>query len=162
MTKRESKDILHEYLIRSKIFGKYTYTGRGSNWFTYLLEKSNEIVKITSDQKEIESALYFQDYKSDYIVDYIDILQEEEYGIIRMERIYPLNIYNENHFHLIKKWIHLVDPDTTEIFTNREEKYRNDILNLMDEFDLDLMELHWGNCGFDSTGNIKFFDLRVK
>lgn len=162
MNKRKSKEILHKYLISEKLFGKYTYTGMGSNGFCYHLEKTDETVKITKDKKEVESAIYFNKHKSPYIVEYNDIKWLGDYGIIRMESILPLNIYDENHFQLIRKWVHIIDPDTTESFTPSEESYRADILNLMDEFDLDLMELHWGNCGMDSSGNIKFFDLRIK
>lgn len=162
MIRQEAKKILHEYLIRNKIFGNYHFTGEGSHGHSFVLNE-NQIIKITTDKKEIETAKYFNDNKHQSIVDYYDIewIPESKCGVILMEKLEPLNIYVNEHKELIKNWHELINPDSSKKFGIKLEQCRMNILELRSKFDLDIRELHWGNCGVSEDGHLKFFDLKL-
>lgn len=152
----EIKILLHQYLIDNKIFGNYKYGGSGSHGHVFFL--NDIVVKITEDREELSTAQYFQYNKHQSIVEYHQIDFINKIGFIRMEYVTPLDI-RENNL-LIKYWHEMINPNSLKVFGFEIEQYRNDILELRNQFNIDIKELHWSNCGFNLDGKLKFFDLR--
>ena len=157
MDKIVSKNILHQFMITNKIFGNYRYIGEGSNGFVYHI--NDQVIKITEDNSEIETAEYFYNHPHINIVEYymVDII--DNIGIINMEYVTPLDSIKDKK--LINKWHDLINPNSLTIFSPKLEEYRMDILDLRSSYNFDVRELHWRNCGFNIDGKIKFFDMRL-
>ena len=151
------KNILHEYLIKQKIFGNYRYGGSGSNGYIFIL--NDQAIKITTDNKEFKSAIFFKNKPHKNVVNYFDATWEDNIGFIRMELVKPLDPVEDRL--LIKNWSELVNPNSAQMFGYKIDQYRSEILELQNCFNLNLMELHWGNCGFTDDNKLKFFDLKL-
>lgn len=142
MDKEQSKKFLHNYMINNyHIKGEYTYLGCGVNGHAYRLI-NDLVIKITTDIKEIEIALYLNDISLDFIIKYHTIEAIHNIGYIIMDYVKPLDIIIDRN--IINKWVDIKDSLKIPMMENG----------------LDIEELHWGNCGIDENGKLLFFDLK--
>lgn len=141
MNKLQSKILLHNYLVNNNhLKGNYEYLGAGSNGHAYLLS-NNLVLKITEDLKEITAAKYLQEKSLPFIITYYKIEILLNIGYILMDYIRPLNSIADKQ--IVKKWYDI----------------KESMRDVMNENNLDMEELHWGNCGI-CDDKLLFFDLK--
>ena len=141
MTKLESKELLNNYLMNNtNLQGNYLYLGAGSNGHAYKLHNGS-VIKITQDLNEIYAAESLKGKKLDFVITYHNIETISNIGYIVMDYVRPLNTFH--------------DRKTINDWNNIKESMRY----IIEECNLDIEEVHWGNCG-NHNGELIFFDLK--
>ena len=154
---RDIKNLLHQYIIDHEIFGNYEYRGKVNKGHLFVVQ--DQIIKITTDIKEVEAADYFLHNPHKVVAEYYQTDWVNDFGYIKMELIKPLNPTTNKD--LILKWRDLIDIDSTLKFSSEEENFRLGLLDFRDEFEMTSYDLHWTNFGFNSNNQLKAFDPRI-
>jgi DNA integrity scanning protein DisA with diadenylate cyclase activity len=141
MNKLQSKKLLHDYLVNNNhLKGTYEYLGTGSNGHAYKLN-NGLVIKITQDLNEVYAAESLKEKNLDFVVTYHNIETIFDIGYIVMDYVKPLNA--------------IIDKKIIDNWYDIKESMRKN----MEDYNLDIEEIHWGNCGI-YNGELMFFDLK--
>lgn len=151
---------------------KVKLVGYGSYGCAFDVGKGR-ILKITSQEKEFNSAKKAMDHNSKYLVKYYDAIVLKRYSLfaILMEKLNTKNRAAQNYKNRALDFLcsyaidcgEILDPETYELrkmYTelSRIRGYEGHITsNLLDY--LPELDIHSNNIGVDKYGNLKAFDL---